>query len=96
MIPASPQKIGVAEVSKFDRLENDLKSLAKNYSSLYTLLPPRGPNAGYPHLENWQDWLIQIDPGVSLKQIGQQIATLRTSEIAQAKLLCSPKQWKPQ
>ncbi len=76
--PGIAAKTGVAEVRKFDRLQNDLKSLAKNYLSLYTLLPPRGPSAGYPHLENWQDWLIQIDPGVSLKQIGQQIATLRT------------------
>ncbi len=76
--PGIAAKIGIAEVRKFDRLQNDLKSLSKNYSSLYTLLPPRGPNAGYPHLENWQDWLIQIDPGVSLRQIGQQIATLRT------------------
>src|SRR5579862_3129939 len=72
------EKTGFAEVRKFDRLQNDLKSLAKSFSSLYTLLPPRGPNAGYPHLENWQEWLIQIDPGVSLKQIGEQIATLRT------------------
>jgi Xaa-Pro aminopeptidase len=72
------EKTGFAEVRNFERLAGDLRALAKDgYTSLYTLLAAQGETAGYPHLQNWRDWLDENDPNVQMRQIGQKIAALR-------------------
>ena len=72
------EKTGFAEVRAFASLEGDLRALAKDgYTSLYTLLAPQGETAGYPHLQNWRDWLDENDPNVQMRQLGQKIAALR-------------------
>ena len=58
--PGVQEKVGFSEVRNFSKLTADLQLLAKNYSTLYTILP--GANdAGYPHFQNWQDWLNKTD-----------------------------------
>ena len=74
--PGVREKVGFAEVRNFSELTADLLQLAKNYSSLYTLLPHNG-DAGYPHLQNWVDWLNKTVSGVKLMQIESQIGALR-------------------
>jgi Xaa-Pro aminopeptidase len=74
--PGVHEKTGFAEVRQFSALVADLKTLAKNYSTLYTLLPGRN-DAGYPHLQNWADWLAKNDPDAKLAQIAPKIGALR-------------------
>ena len=72
------ERTGFAEVRNFERLAGDLRALAKGgYGSLYTLLAPQGETAGYPHFQNWRDWIEDNDPNVQPRQIGQKIAALR-------------------
>jgi Xaa-Pro aminopeptidase len=74
--PGVHEKTGFAEVRQFSTLVTDLKTLAKNNSTLYTLLPGRN-DAGYPHLQNWADWLAKNDPDAKLVQIAPKIGALR-------------------
>jgi Xaa-Pro aminopeptidase len=83
--PGVQGKIGFSEVRNFTKLAADLQQLVKNYPTLYTLLPHNG-DAGYPHFQNWVDWLNKTVPGTKLSQIESQIGALRqiksTGEIA--------------
>jgi len=74
--PGVHEKTGFADIRQFSALVADLKTLAKNYSTLYTLLPGRN-DAGYPHLQNWVDWLAKNDPDAKLAQIAPKIGALR-------------------
>ena len=74
--PGVREKVGFSEVRNFSKLTADLLQLAKNYSSLYTLLPHSG-DAGYPHLQNWADWLNKTVSGVKLQQVEPQVGALR-------------------
>jgi Xaa-Pro aminopeptidase len=74
--PGVREKVGFGEVRNFSKLTLDLLALAKNYPTLYTLLPHSG-DAGYPHLQNWEDWLNKTVPGAKLMQIESQIGALR-------------------
>src|SRR5262249_48926936 len=72
------EKTGFAEGRNFSPLKTVLRALAKDgYASLYTLLAPQGEQAGYPHLQNWREWLDERDPNVQMKQLGQKIAAMR-------------------
>jgi Xaa-Pro aminopeptidase len=74
--PGVQEKVGFAEVRNFSKLTTDLLQLAKNYPTLYTLLPHSGA-AGYPHLQNWENWLNKTVPSAKLVQIESQIGALR-------------------
>ena len=74
--PGVQEKVGFSEVRNFSKLTLDLLALAKSYPTLYTLLPHNG-DAGYPHLQNWANWLNKTVPGVKLVQIESQIGALR-------------------
>ncbi len=69
-------KVGFSEVRNFTKLAADLQQLAKNYPTLYTILPGSG-DAGYPHLQNWVSWLNKTVPGAKLVQVEPQIGALR-------------------
>jgi Xaa-Pro aminopeptidase len=70
------EKVGFAEIRNFTKLAADLQQLAKNYPTFYTLLP-HSDDAGYPHAQNWVNWLNKTVPGVKLSQIESQIGALR-------------------
>jgi Xaa-Pro aminopeptidase len=74
--PGVQEKVGFSEVRNFSKLTLDLLALAKNYPTLNTLLPHSG-DAGYPHLQNWENWLNKTVPSVKLVQIESQIGALR-------------------
>jgi Xaa-Pro aminopeptidase len=74
--PGVQEKVGFSDVRNFSKLTMDLLQLAKSYPTLYTLLPHSG-DAGYPHLQNWENWLNKTVPGVKLVQIESQIGALR-------------------
>ncbi|MCL4523350.1 MAG: Xaa-Pro peptidase family protein [Acidobacteria bacterium] len=67
---------GFTNVEAFAKLKERLESLAKTYTTIYTLLPGRVEN-GYPHRTNWNNWLRTKLPGVNLKDISQPIAAMR-------------------
>jgi Xaa-Pro aminopeptidase len=70
------EKAGFSEVRNFTKLTADLQQLAKSYSTFYTILP--GSNdAGYPHAQNWVNWLNKTIPVAKLTQIGDKIGALR-------------------
>jgi len=74
--PGVREKVGFSEVRIFTKLAADLQQLAKSYSSFHTILP--GTNeAGYPHAQNWVNWLNKTVPGAKLAQIESQIGALR-------------------
>lgn len=75
--PGVQEKTGFADVRIFATVGADLRSLAKLYPNLYTLLPGRDDNAGYPHLRNWADWLAKNDPTAKLTQVEPKIGALR-------------------
>jgi Xaa-Pro aminopeptidase len=83
--PGVQEKVGFSEVRNSSKLTGDLLLLAKNYSTFYTLLPHSG-DAGYPHFQNWENWLNKTVPTAKLVQIESQIGVLRqiksTGEIA--------------
>ena len=70
------EKTGFADVHLFTSLASDLKNLVKIYPTVYTLLPGRN-DAGYPHLENWMEWLTKYDPDANLAPIAPKIGALR-------------------
>src|SRR5580704_13707486 len=74
--PGVQEKTGFAEVRNFTKLAADLQRLAKNYPTLYTLLP-HADDAGYPHTQNWVNWLNKTVPGEKLLQIESNIGELR-------------------
>jgi Xaa-Pro aminopeptidase len=74
--PGVKEKVGFREVRNFAKLAADLQQIAKDYPTLYTILP--GSNdAGYPHFQNWVSWLNKAVPGAKLMQVETQIGALR-------------------
>jgi Xaa-Pro aminopeptidase len=74
--PGIQEKAGFVDVRNFTKMAAELQQLAKNYSTLYTILPGNN-DAGYPHFQNWVDWLIKTVPGAKLAQIENKIGALR-------------------
>ena len=74
--PGVQEKVGFTEVRNFTKLAADLQQLAKNYPTLYTILPGSS-DAGYPHFQNWVNWLSKTVPGAKLAQVEPQIGALR-------------------
>jgi Xaa-Pro aminopeptidase len=74
--PGVQEKVGFGEVRNFTKLAADLQLLAKNYPTLSTILPGNN-DAGYPHLQNWMNWLNKTVPGVKIVQVEPQIGALR-------------------
>jgi Xaa-Pro aminopeptidase len=70
------QKTGFANVEAFAKLKDTLESLAKTYTTFYTLLPGRVEN-GYPHRTNWNNWLRTNFSAITLKDVTQPIAAMR-------------------
>ena len=74
--PDVVEKTGFATVLPFGQLRAELESLAKVFPNFYTLLP--GTNdAGYPHRQNWSDWLKGVLPQANLRSIAGPTGALR-------------------
>ncbi len=70
------QRTAFATVEPFAKLKETLETLAKTYTSFYTLLPGRVEN-GYPHRTNWNNWLRTNFSAITLKDVAQPIAAMR-------------------
>jgi len=75
--PNITRRTGFAAVKNFAALKDDLAALGKIYPAFHTLLPPARRAAGYPHRQNWLDWLKQAVSGAEFKDATATIATLR-------------------
>jgi Xaa-Pro aminopeptidase len=74
--PEVQEQVGFSEVRNFTKFTADLQQLAKNYPTFYTLLP-HSDDAGYPHAQNWENWLNRNVLGTKLAQVEAQIGALR-------------------
>lgn len=74
--PDVQERTGFATVKPFSALHGDLEALAKQGSTFYTLLPVENA-AGYPHRQNWLDWLKQAAPSAQFLDVTSTIATMR-------------------
>jgi Xaa-Pro aminopeptidase len=80
MSPSDPgieARSGFPEVKPFSELRATVERLAKSYPDFYTILPYDTELGGYPHEKEVVDWLKLAAPQVKLKDIRQQIYTLR-------------------
>jgi Xaa-Pro aminopeptidase len=84
--PGIEARTGFATVKPFQEMRAEVEDLAKTCASFYTILPYQKELGGYPHEKEVVDWLQQVAPQAKLKDIRQQIGTLRqiksTSELA--------------
>ncbi|HYL63548.1 MAG TPA: aminopeptidase P N-terminal domain-containing protein [Candidatus Methylomirabilis sp.] len=80
MSPADPgieARTGFHSVKPFSEMRLALETLAKKYSTIYTILPYEKENGGYPHEKAVTDWIKTAAPQVKLKDIRSNIITLR-------------------
>jgi Xaa-Pro aminopeptidase len=80
MSPSDPgieMRIGFSEVKPYPELRATLEKLAKIYPNFYTILPYQRELGGYPHEKETVDWLKQVAPEVTIKDIRAGIADLR-------------------
>jgi Xaa-Pro aminopeptidase len=80
MSPADPgieARTGFGTVKPFAEMRAQIESLAKTYTSFYTILPYEKELGGYPHEKDVVDWLQQLSPQTRLKDIRAQITALR-------------------
>jgi len=74
--PGIAEHTGFAEVMPFANLRAELERLAKVFPNLYTLLPG-GVDLGYPHARNWLNWLNQLLPENSFRDVRGTIGAMR-------------------
>jgi Xaa-Pro aminopeptidase len=77
--PADPNitdKTGFAVVEAFAGLAGELEKLAKIFSNFYTILPHANAD-GYPHAQNWYNWLKQTLPQANLRDITSTLGAMR-------------------
>ncbi len=80
MSPSDPGielRTGFSEVKAYPDLRATLERLAKIYPTFYTILPYQRELGGYPHEKETVDWLKQVAPEVTVKDIRGGIADLR-------------------
>src|SRR2546425_7832777 len=81
MSPSDPgieARTGFATVRSFDSdFRIAIESLAKTFSTFYTILPYQKELGGFPHEKTVVDWLQLAAPQAKLKDIRAQIGTLR-------------------
>jgi Xaa-Pro aminopeptidase len=80
MSPSDPgieARTGFSAVKPFGELRATVEKLAKAYPNLYTVLPYDSELGGYPHEKEVADWLQLAAPQVKLKDVRQQIWTMR-------------------
>jgi Xaa-Pro aminopeptidase len=80
MSPTDPDiaaRTGFATVKLFADMRAEVEKLAKNFPTVYTILPYEKELGGYPHEKAVVDWLEIAAPQAKLKDIRQNIYALR-------------------
>ena len=80
MSPTDPDiaaRTGFAIVKPFAEMRAEVEKLAKNFPTVYTILPYEKELGGYPHEKAVVDWLQIAAPQAKLKDIRQNIYALR-------------------
>ena len=80
MSPSDPgieARTGFVSVKPFPEMRATVESLAKLYSTFYTILPFDKELGGYPHEKAVVDWLQLAAPKTALKDVRAQIAAMR-------------------
>jgi Xaa-Pro aminopeptidase len=84
--PGIEATTGFPTVKPFSEMRAAVENLTKFYTAIYTVLPYRQENGGYPHEKAVVDWIKLVAPETKLKDVRPQIDTLRhiksTGEIA--------------
>jgi Xaa-Pro aminopeptidase len=75
--PGIELRTGFSVVKPYPELRAVVERLAKVYPAFYTILPYQRELGGYPHEKETVDWLKQVAPEVTLKDIRANIAELR-------------------
>lgn len=75
--PGVEARTGFSTVKPFGELRATVERLAKIYPNVYTILPYDTELGGYPHEKEVSDWLQLAAPQAKLKDIRQQIWTMR-------------------
>jgi Xaa-Pro aminopeptidase len=75
--PGIEARTGFATVRPFGEMRAEVESLAKTYSSFYTILPYEKELGGYPHEKEVVEWLQQVAPQAKPKDVRGQITALR-------------------
>jgi Xaa-Pro aminopeptidase len=80
MSPSDPginARTGFAQVVPMPQLHSTVEHLARVYSNFYTVLPYPKENGGYPHEKETANWLKQVAPDATVKDIRSSLAELR-------------------
>jgi Xaa-Pro aminopeptidase len=80
MSPSDPgieARTGFSTVKPFPELRATVEQIAKSYPQLYTILPYKQEEGGYPHEKEEIDWLAMVAPQIKPKDIRLQIYALR-------------------
>jgi Xaa-Pro aminopeptidase len=80
MFPGEPgieARTGFAAVKPFSEMAAAVTQIVKEYPDIYTILPYKKENGGYPHEKETVDWLSAAAPGVKLKDVLRYIYKMR-------------------
>lgn len=75
--PGIAEKTGFAAVRPFGELRVAVEKLAKSYANVYTILPYKKENGGYPHEKEWTEWLAAAAPQAKLADVRARIGAMR-------------------
>ncbi len=75
--PGITERTGFAAVRPFGDLRAAVEKLAKSYPNIYTILPYKKENGGYPHEKEWTEWLAAAAPQAKLSDVRTRIGTMR-------------------
>ncbi len=80
MSPSDPgieSRTGFAAVELFPEMRAAVERLTKLYGNVYTILPYKKENGGYPHEKDVVDWIQMVAPQAKIKDALQNIYALR-------------------
>src|SRR6266849_373127 len=80
MSPSDPgieSRTGFAAVEPFPEMRAGVERLTKLYGNVYTILPYKKENGGYPHEKDVVDWIQMVAPQAKIKDALQNIYALR-------------------
>jgi Xaa-Pro aminopeptidase len=70
-------RTGFATVQPFEEVRAAVEKAAKSYPHIYTILPYKKEEGGYPHEKEVVEWLQMVAPQVKLKDVRPQIYAQR-------------------
>src|SRR5229473_4964388 len=75
--PGTESRTGFAAVEPFPEMRAGVERLTKLYGNVYTILPYKKENGGYPHEKDVVDWIQMVAPQAKIKDALQNIYALR-------------------